>query len=89
MSADTIAFNPENKKEVSYLNLKNQKSNLHYTCGITTKRATSDGAHLRGLAPMQHSSDETSQRWRAVSDTASQWTGIEPQTFLVDSGVIN
>ena len=30
------------------------KSNLHYTCGIKSKRVTSDGAHLRGLAPGQH-----------------------------------
>ena len=27
------------------------KSNLHYTRGITPKRVTSGGAHLRGLAP--------------------------------------
>ena len=26
-------------------------------------------ARLRGLAPAQHSSEETSQRWRAVGDT--------------------
>ena len=25
--------------------------------------------HLRGLAPGQHSSEETSQRWRAVDNT--------------------
>ena len=29
----------------------------------------SDGDHFRGLAPGQHSSEETSQRWRAVGDT--------------------
>ena len=45
------------------------KSNLHYTRGITPKRVTSGGAHLRGLAPGLHSSEETSQRWRAVGDT--------------------
>ena len=46
----------------------NQKSNLHYTRRITPKRVTSCGAHLRGLAPGQHSSEETSQRWRVVGD---------------------
>ena len=45
------------------------KSNLQYTCGITPKRVTSGGAHLRSLAPGLHSSEETSQRWRAVVDT--------------------
>ena len=48
---------------------KNQKSNLHYTRRITPKRVTSCGAHLRGLAPGQHSSEETSQRWQVVGDT--------------------
>ena len=31
--------------------------------------------HLHGLAPGQHSSEETSQRWRAVIDTVSDLTG--------------
>ena len=30
---------------------------------------------LRGLAPEQHSSESTSQRWRAVGDTVSDLTG--------------
>ena len=51
-------------------NYQNQKSNLHYTC-ITPKRVTSCGAHLRGLAPGQHSSEETLQQWRVVGDTVS------------------
>ena len=51
-------------------NLKS-KSNLHYTRRITPKRVTSCGAHLRGLAPGQHSSEETSQQWRVVGDTVS------------------
>ena len=42
------------------------KSNLHYTRRITPKRITTDGAHLRSLAPGLHSSQKTSQRWRAV-----------------------
>ena len=42
------------------------KSNLHYTRRITPKRVTSCGAHFRGLAPGQHSSEEMLQRWRVV-----------------------
>ena len=38
-----------------------QKSNLHCTVGITPKRATSVEAHLRGLAPGQHSFEKISQ----------------------------
>ena len=45
------------------------KSNLHYTRRITPKRVTSGGAHLRGLAPGQHSSEEASQLGRVVGDT--------------------
>ena len=45
------------------------KSNLHYTRRVTPKRVTSGGAHLRGLAPGQHSTEETSQRWRVVEDS--------------------
>ena len=47
------------------------KSNLHYTRRITPKRVMSCGAHLRGLAPGLHSSEETSQRWRVFGDTVS------------------
>ena len=56
------------------------KSNLRHTHGITPKCVTSGGVHLRGLAPGQHSSEKTSQRWRAVDDTASNLIGpgIEP-----------
>ena len=45
-----------------YFTYSKIKSNLHYTRRITPKRVTSCGAHLRGLAPGQHSSEETSQR---------------------------
>ena len=34
-------------------NYVKKKSKLHYTRGITPKRVTSDGVHLRGLAPGQ------------------------------------
>ena len=45
------------------------KSKLNYTHGISRKRVTSGGAHLRHLAPRLHSFEETWQRWRAVGDT--------------------
>ena len=51
--------------------VKIKKSNPHYTRRITPKRVTDCGAHLRGLAPGQHSSEETSHRWRVVGDTVS------------------
>ena len=41
-----------------------KKSEPLYTRVITPKRVTSGGAHLRGLAPRQHSFEETSHRWR-------------------------
>ena len=48
-----------------------KKSNrLHYAGGITLNRVTSGGDHLRGLAPEQLSSEETSQWWRVVGDIA-------------------
>ena len=44
------------------------------------------GAHLRGLAPGQHSSEESSQRWRVVGDTVDlTGPGTEPQTSRTDS----
>ena len=65
------------------------KSNLHYTRGITPKRVTSGGAHFRCLASGQHSSEVTSQRWRAVGDPVYDLTdsGFEPQTSRMDSNV--
>ena len=67
------------------------KSNLHYTHGITRKRVTSGGAHLRGLARGQHSSKKTSLRCRVVEDTVSDLTdlGMESKTFRADSGVLS
>ena len=71
-------------------NLKKIRSNLHYTRRITPKRVTSGGAHLCGLAPGQHSSEETSQWLRAIRDTVSDLTDsrFEPQTFHTDSNVL-
>ena len=51
------------------------------------KHVTRGGAHLRDLAPGQHSSEETSQQWRVNGDTVLDLTGrvIEPQTFRTSS----
>ena len=62
-----------------YRKYKNQ--NIHYTRVNTPKRVTSDGAHLRDFTPGLHSSEETSQRWRA--DLTSP--GIESPTSHTDS----
>ena len=72
------------------INSFNKKSNLYYTRGVTPKRVTIGGIHLRGLAPGQHSSEETSQRWRVVGDTLFDLTGpgIEPSTSLTESDVL-
>ena len=60
---------------------KVKKSDLYHTHGITPRRVTSVVAHLRVVAPGQHSFKETSQRWRAVGDIVSDFTdpGIEPR----------
>ena len=65
------------------------KSNPRYTLAITPKRVTSSGVHLRGLAPGQHSFEETSQLWRAVDDTASDLIGLEIEaqnSFIENNG---
>ena len=69
----------------------NQKSNFYYNLDITPKRVTSGGIPLRGSAPAQHSSEETSQWWRLVGDTVSDLTdtGIEPKTFRAGNNVFN
>ena len=55
-----------------------KESNLHYIhyVGITPQHLTNGGVHFRGLAPGQHSSEETSQRWRAIGDTVTDLTGL-------------
>ena len=50
-----------------------KKSNLRYTRRNTPKRVTSGGAHFRGAASGPRSSEQTSQRWRAVGDTVTIW----------------
>ena len=68
------------------------KSNVHYARVITPSRVSvrSGGAHLRGKAHGQHSSEETSQLWRVVDDAVSDLIdpGIEPQTAHTYSNVL-
>ena len=65
--------------------------NLHKTRGITPKRVTSGGNHLRGLTTEQHSSEESLQWWQAVGDTVSDLTEPvkEPYAFLAESDAHN
>ena len=72
------------------------KSNLHCSRFIKLAVVPKRGHEWRGptprqLAPVQHSSEETSQRWRAVGYFVSDLTGqgIEPQTFGIDSDIFN
>ena len=58
-------FRQQGEIEISLHQIK--KSSLHYTRDITPKRSSSGGAHLRGLAPGQHSSEKMSRRCRAVA----------------------
>ena len=51
-------YRPVNAKKNCFV--RQIKSNLYSTRGITPKCVTSGGAHLRGLAPGLHSSEETS-----------------------------
>ena len=71
--------------------LFHKKSNFRYTGGITTKRVTNGGLHLRGLAPEEHSPEETSQLCWAVGKTVSDLTGLrnKPKTSRTDSDVFN
>ena len=55
------------------------------------KFVASNEVHLRGLAPGQHSFEETSQQWRAVGDIVSDFTGpeIESKISRAESDVLN
>ena len=62
---------PSSTSNRAYFKYSKIKSilNVNNTRGITPKRVTSGGAHLRSLTLGQHSSEETSQWWRAFGDT--------------------
>ena len=68
------------------LEIEVEETNLYYACGITSNGVTSGVAYLHDLAPGQHSSEETSQRWRAVGGTVHDLTDprFDPRTFLTD-----
>ena len=66
------------------------KSNRHYSRIITPKRLNEERAYPGSLAPGQNNSEETSQRWRAVGDTVSDFTdpGFKSQTSRTGSNFI-
>ena len=63
---------------------------FHYTHGITPKRVTNGGAHIRSLASGLHSYEETSQRGQTVGGIVSGLTdpGFKPPISRTDSSVI-
>ena len=74
------------KKTGHFQNQIKKKSNLHYTCSITSKRRTSGRAHFRGTA---HDNTDPKKR-RESGDTVSDLTnlGFKPKTFRADSNVL-
>ena len=48
-----------NPFDFAYYSISNQKSNLHYTCGITQKRVT-----MAGFVPVAHRLDNTAPKER-------------------------
>ena len=69
---------------VELLTVQIKKSNLRYSCVITSKLVARPIS-----APSQYSFEETSQQWLAVGDTVFDLTnqGIEPRTFRTNSEV--
>ena len=64
------------------------KSSRHYTRGIKPECVTSDGVHLRGLAPGQHRNvTSVASRSATVSDLTGP--GIDPKTSHTDSNVFH
>ena len=65
------------------------KPNLDRTRVITPKRVSRGEVHLRGLAPRQHLSEETLQRWRTIGNTVSELNdpGFEPQTSRTGNNI--
>ena len=49
---------------------------------FSQKKVTSAGYHLRGFAPEQLSSEETSQQWQAIGDTAPNFTDLRIENPL-------
>ena len=64
---------------------------LKCTRRITPQHVTIGKTDHRGSAPGQHCSEETSQRWRTVGDTASDLTDpvFKPHTSRTDRNVLS
>ena len=62
------------------------KNQIFIIFDVLRRSITRGGAYLRDLTPRQRNSEEMSQRWRAVGDTAALISpGIEPQASRTDS----
>ena len=65
----------ESTKGQTYIGFISKKSDFRYTRVISLKRVTRTSSRLSAWA--KGSSEGTSQRWRAVDDTASEMTSPE------------
>ena len=75
----TARISSNGQVKTLWLQITNQKLNLHYTGGITPKRVTSGGARLRGLAPGNTAPKKHGiSRWLHCADMTG--SGIELQT---------
>ena len=54
-----------------------KKNQIFIILAVLRRSITSGEAHLRGLAPGQHNSEEPSKLWRAVGDSMSDLTDQE------------
>ena len=73
----------------SVVSIKTKIKLIFFLLALRQKRTSSGVAHLRGVAPEQHISKETLQRWQAVGDTLCDITdpGIERRTSRTNSDV--
>ena len=62
---------------------KTEAKSNHNTRGFTPKRVTSGGDHFRGLAPRQHSFEETLLQWRAYGDRVSNSSSFLKKIFIL------
>ena len=86
-----VQFSTQNQVKSKKNSTRPQKneSGQPATCIITSKRVTSGGIRLQGLAPGQHSFKETPQQWQVVGDIEFDSTnpGFESHTHRTNSNV--
>ena len=86
---------PRPRRDIDIARPRHSKTCLetrHPALPVTPKCLTSGGAHLRGLAPGQHSSEKRCSGGESLAsgDTVFDLTGqrIEPKISRIDSNVI-